>query len=380
MRHDITKMPPNPFQFLTLSLLVIPPLLIATYLLSAFPHPPEPVYVHKSLASLPPDAKSWSIYPEDFFPGGAYVALPYGRVRYWLLGPENGQKVCVIVTRSAVKVVLIHGLSIPAMIWRDVAPGLASRGFRVLVYDLYGRGYSDAPQTTYDVKLYTIQLALLMQHLQWDKAIIAGVSMGGGIAMAFTAQFPQLVDDKVVLIASAGIMEAMDISRTAKFMSSPFVQTVTASVLVRVRLLTLKLMRASDLLPQKYLQRLATKNYTSTAPTEAKKKEDPVTEIVRLQSAHLTGYNAALSSSLRDGPVRGQASSFTSEGFDNRAVLVIHGTNDNTVNARYSSQIISLLPELTRNRSRLVTFEGAGHDVTISHSREVTQAMSEFFS
>ncbi|KAG6871508.1 hypothetical protein C0993_003212, partial [Termitomyces sp. T159_Od127] len=93
------------------------------------------------------------------------------------------------------------------MIWRDVAPDLASRGFRVLVYDLYGRGYSDAPQTTYDVNLFTIQLALLMQYLRWDRAMIAGVSMGGGIAMAFTAQFPHLVDDKVVLIASAGVME-----------------------------------------------------------------------------------------------------------------------------------------------------------------------------
>lgn len=43
--------------------------------------------------------------------------------------------------------------------------------------DLYGRGYSDAPQTTYDAGLYTTQLALLMQHVGWDKACIAGVSM-----------------------------------------------------------------------------------------------------------------------------------------------------------------------------------------------------------
>jgi pimeloyl-ACP methyl ester carboxylesterase len=126
-----------------------------------------------------------------------------------------------------VQVVLIHGLSIPAMIWKNVAPQLASRGFRVLVYgmflskyvvfviwftffvlsDLYGRGYSDAPQTTYDANLYTTQLALLMQHLRWDKALVAGVSMGGGIATAFTAQFPHLVDEKVVLLACAGLME-----------------------------------------------------------------------------------------------------------------------------------------------------------------------------
>jgi len=73
--------------------------------------------------------------------------------------------------------------------------------------DLYGRGYSDAPETTYDSTLYTTQLALLMQYLKWDKANIVGLSMGGGIAAAFTSQFPHLVDEGVALIASAGLME-----------------------------------------------------------------------------------------------------------------------------------------------------------------------------
>ena len=43
--------------------------------------------------------------------------------------------------------------------------------------DLYGRGYSDAPHTTYDANLYTTQLALLLQYVGWDKASIVGVSM-----------------------------------------------------------------------------------------------------------------------------------------------------------------------------------------------------------
>ena len=43
--------------------------------------------------------------------------------------------------------------------------------------DLYGRGYSDAPEITYDASLYATQLALLMQHVKWPKAYVAGVSM-----------------------------------------------------------------------------------------------------------------------------------------------------------------------------------------------------------
>lgn len=63
------------------------------------------------------------------------------------------------------------------MVYQHVAPSLASNGYRVLLYDLYGRGYSDAPRTTYDTTLYTTQLALLMQHVGWNRAGVVGVSM-----------------------------------------------------------------------------------------------------------------------------------------------------------------------------------------------------------
>jgi pimeloyl-ACP methyl ester carboxylesterase len=46
-----------------------------------------------------------------------------------------------------------------------------------------------------------------MQYLRWDKANVIGLSMGGGIAAAFTDQIPHLVDDGVGLIESADLME-----------------------------------------------------------------------------------------------------------------------------------------------------------------------------
>jgi hypothetical protein len=81
------------YHCLTFSLLLIPPLIFASYLLAAFPNPPETLHVHPSLASLPSSAKSWQIYPEDYYEGGAYAVFPYGRMRYWLMGPEKGKKV-----------------------------------------------------------------------------------------------------------------------------------------------------------------------------------------------------------------------------------------------------------------------------------------------
>ena len=43
----------------------------------------------------------------------------------------------IILTLFLEQTVLIHGLSIPAMVWKDVAPTLAARGFRVLLYGAY---------------------------------------------------------------------------------------------------------------------------------------------------------------------------------------------------------------------------------------------------
>ncbi|PPQ92752.1 hypothetical protein CVT25_003861 [Psilocybe cyanescens] len=329
----------SPYQCMTLALLVLPPLFITTYFMAAFPSPPAPITLHPSLASLPPTSRSWSIYPEDYFSGGGYAVFPAGKVRYWLLGPEKGKKV-----------VLIHGLSIPSIIWKDVAPKLVASGHRVLLYDLYGRGYSDAPQTAYDTNLYTTQLAFLLQYLKWDKANIIGVSMGGAIAAAFTAQFPHLVDESVGLIACAGLMESNDISRTAKVMSSPLIQALTSSRPV-----------------QMYMQHLINQSQSGS------QEEKPLLEIVRLQSAHLPGYNNALSSSLRDGPVRGQRAAFQSKSFNGKRVLILHGTKDTTVHPKYATLISDLLPSGVKQK--LITFEGAGHDLSVSHPVEVATAL-----
>ncbi|KAI0076964.1 alpha/beta-hydrolase [Panus rudis PR-1116 ss-1] len=329
------------FQCLTLALLILPAITLFVYFLTVFPHTPDSLVIHESLSSLSKDSRSWQIYPDDFFQGGAYVTFPYGKVRYWLLGPEKGKKI-----------VLIHGLSVPAIIWQDVAPRLAEKGFRVLVYDLYGRGYSEAPQMTYDTALYTTQLALLLQYIRWEKANIAGVSMGGAIAAAFVNQFPHLAGDRLALLASAGIIESSDMSRTSKFLSSPIMQVVTSSYPFRL-----------------YLRHLA---------NNSSRVDNPIAELIRIQSAHLPGYNAAIASSIRDGPIRNLAPTFAAVGRkmrkDGGNVLLVWGTNDTVVPYRYAARLQALIPQ-----AELVTIEGGKHDITLSHPSEVVDTLTKFF-
>jgi hypothetical protein len=60
-----------------------------------FPDAPRGRRARHSLAALGPASPHWAVYPEDFFPGGAYVELPHGRTRYWVFGPEDGKRVRV---------------------------------------------------------------------------------------------------------------------------------------------------------------------------------------------------------------------------------------------------------------------------------------------
>ncbi|GJE99109.1 alpha/beta hydrolase [Phanerochaete sordida] len=337
-------------QYIILSLLALPAILVALYFLNSAPHIPKAVLVHPSLATLPTHFRSWQIYPEDAFTGGAYASLPLGRTRYWLLGPEDGTKI-----------VLIPGLSMPALIWKDVAVLLAERGFRVLLYDLYGRGYSDAPQTTYDVPLFTTQLALLLQCVGWDGANICGASMGGSIAAAFAVQFPHLVRDNVALIAPTGIVTPSDLPRMFRFLASPLAQLVRSSAPFRV-----------------YLRRLS---------GSASRFDSALDEIVHIQSANLPGFNAAVASTIRDGPICGLTPTFVQLGKEMRKrmeagapdgrVLLVWGTKDAVVPYTFAAHVRGLIGD---DIATLTTFEGAIHDLIVTHAEETARELETFFA
>jgi pimeloyl-ACP methyl ester carboxylesterase len=78
-------------------------------------------------------------------------------------------------------------------------------GFRVLVYDLYGRGFSDRPKGAQDADFFNTQLEDLLEALKIEQDItLLGYSMGGAIATSFAALHPGRVH-RLILIAPAGM-------------------------------------------------------------------------------------------------------------------------------------------------------------------------------
>jgi pimeloyl-ACP methyl ester carboxylesterase len=73
---------------------------------------------------------------------GKFIALSHGYTGYDVTGPADGRVV-----------LLIPGISIPRSVFRPTATSLAQAGYRVVTYDLYGRGFSDRPRVRYDAAL-----------------------------------------------------------------------------------------------------------------------------------------------------------------------------------------------------------------------------------
>ncbi|MBW4706620.1 alpha/beta hydrolase [Roseobacter sp. YSTF-M11] len=125
---------------------------------------------------------------------GDFATLSQGVTHFQWYGPSDGPvAVCV------------HGLTTPSFVWKGVAQGLARMGFRVLVYDLYGRGYSDRVRGTQDRAFFQKQLNELLddQGVEDDITMI-GYSMGGAIATIFAASQPDRIL-QLVLLAPAGM-------------------------------------------------------------------------------------------------------------------------------------------------------------------------------
>jgi 3-oxoadipate enol-lactonase len=83
---------------------------------------------------------------------------------------------------------LIHSLAMDREFWRPVAERLDAA---VLLYDCTGHGRSAKPAGPYSLEGFADDLAQLLDHFGWRRALVAGASMGGCVALAFAARHPQ---------------------------------------------------------------------------------------------------------------------------------------------------------------------------------------------
>lgn len=129
----------------------------------------------------------------------------------------HGYRRAYRVAGSGPAILLIHGIGDNSTTWSTVQTKLAQH-YTVIAPDLLGHGRSDKPRADYSVAAYANGMRDLLSVLEIDRVTVIGHSLGGGVAMQFVYQFPQLVD-RLILVGAGGVTK--DVNVALRFASLP---------------------------------------------------------------------------------------------------------------------------------------------------------------
>jgi pimeloyl-ACP methyl ester carboxylesterase len=269
---------------------------------------------------------------------GSFISLSNGIVHYHIAGPE-----------SARTVVLVHGLATPYIIWDNNFQALVNAGFRVLRYDLYGRGFSDRPAVTYDRNLYDEQLLELLQQLDIESPVfLVGESMGGGVATIFADRHPDLVA-KLALIAPVGfpVEESLAIKLAKVPVLGDYLMAVFGDRVI-----------------------LAGVKEAFVDPENLPQFEEKFK--VQLQYA---GLQQAILSTLRHMDMNGLSETYQRVGRQQKPVLLLWGDKDQVLPFANSEKVKQAIPHLEFHE-----IAGAGHNLGYEFSDTVNPLLLDFLS
>lgn len=350
------------------------------------PSPRETLLPHLSpseLASLP--------YPPDALPGSRDVRTPYGTIKVFEFGPAQGERV-----------LLLSGISTPCIGLSHLAHSLVERGFRVMLFDYFGRGWSDTPdpgEVDHDERLYVSQIlcVLASSTLSWlgdagegGGFHIVGYSFGGGLAVSFAscAYFARAVRS-VTLVAPGGLMRRSSTSwATAVLYSTGFFPERVLQYFVR---------RRFEPVPQEKRAGSAEVDALEEHVAGNKKKGDDGWKNVGAYDAamswqlrHHTGFIPALMSSFRYGPIVeryeewGRLGAMLKERRDDARlpgllggrVLLVLGRSDPIVR---EEQIVPDMGEVLGEKGMKVVVLDGGHEVPFTKAADIADAAVEFW-
>jgi len=115
----------------------------------------------------------------------------------------GGIRTRVIEAGDGPPLVLLHGTGGHAEAYGRNVKRL-SEHFRVIVYDMVGHGWTDAPPVPYTLDVYAEHLHNLLDVLGLEKVHLSGESLGGWVAAWVAAHHPNRVD-KLVLTTPGNI-------------------------------------------------------------------------------------------------------------------------------------------------------------------------------
>jgi len=231
---------------------------------------------------------------------------------------------------------LIHGMGGTFENWQAVIEPL-SRRHTVIAPDLPGHGASAPGAGDYSIGALAAGLRDLLIALGHERATLVGHSLGGGIAMQFSYQFPELTE-RLVLVSSGGLgPEVSPVLRAAALPGADLFISGTAGPGRVVGSALARGLAAVGLRPNADVAEVA-RGYASLADPDRR-----------------AAFLATLRSVIGTGGQRVHAGDrlYLAEGMP---VLIIWGARDSMIPIHHGRNAHQAVPG-----SRLEIFEGVGH-------------------
>src|ERR1700727_273056 len=175
----------------------------------------------------------------------------------------HGHSIHYVQQGSGPVLLLIHGMASGLDTWRSVIESLAAQA-TVVAVDLPGHGSSSPGGGDYSLGSLATFLRDLLLALGHDRVTLVGHSLGGGIAMQFSYQFPEMTE-RLVLVSSGGLgLEGNPGLRAASLPGANLFLSVTAGATRQASGLAGRFMRMGFVPSNPGLEELA-RSYSSLA-------------------------------------------------------------------------------------------------------------------
>ncbi len=120
---------------------------------------------------------------------------------------NNGVKIAyeMFGSPSGTPIVLLMGLGLPGIVWRDIVDDLVVHDFFVIVPDNRGTGRSDAPLPPYRMSEMADDVARVIEDAGVDRALLVGVSFGGMLSQHVVLEHPERVAGLLLAATTCGV-------------------------------------------------------------------------------------------------------------------------------------------------------------------------------
>lgn len=268
---------------------------------------------------------------------GEYLTLDPGKTRYQVYG-EAGRPTLV----------LIHSFNGYLESWTPNIDPLVAAGYRVVVYDLWGRGFSSRPDIDLSLPVFRAQLNAVIEQVDAPQVDLVGASFGAVIAADYLQHHPTRVN-KLVLVGPAGWPQ--DDDKTGLMLNLPLLGDLAFH----------------------YFGRSLLKPVVEAYFYDQGSNQWAVDEWEKFAS--YPGFTRAALSTLRHAPVRDYSEGWQRLADIDKPVLFVWGKQDVSFPYTNIEKVNNWIPS-----AQVVAVEAAAHWVNIEKAEQVNNAIISFLT